>query len=338
MTARLEVEDLHVRFDTDEGRVLAVNGVSFSIDPGEVVSLVGESGCGKSMTAMAILGLLPPTATRTGSIRLEGEDISTFGTKAMRRIRGRDISMIFQEPMTSLNPVFTVGYQITEVLRRHEGLSRRQARARVVELLELVRIPAAAQRVDEYPHQMSGGMRQRVMIAMAVACNPKVLLADEPTTALDVTIQAQILDIVRGLKDDLGTSVVMITHDLGVVADIADRVVVMYAGYVVENGQVDDLFATPQHPYTLGLMGSVPRPDLVIAGQVSSSDRLAEIPGLVPTLSEPADACVFAPRCERTDEVCLAQMPTLVETAPGQQAACVHPGSPDRAGAEVASA
>jgi len=320
---RLEVENLHVRFDTDEGSVLAVNGVSFALQAGEVLALVGESGCGKSMTAMAVLGLLPPTATPSGSIRLEGRDISGLSQRELRAIRGREISMIFQEPMTSLNPVFTVGHQIGEVLRRHEGLSRKQARARAIELLDLVRIPSAPTRVDEYPHQMSGGMRQRVMIAMAVACNPKVLLADEPTTALDVTIQAQILDIMRDLRHELGTSIVMITHDLGVVADIADRVVVMYAGHVAETGTVDAVFANPQHPYTVGLLGSVPRPDLVLA---DVQDRLAEIPGVVPTLRQPPTECVFAPRCPRADQSCLTRMPELTETAPGQRAACVHPG------------
>ncbi len=331
-SARLEVEDLHVRFDTDEGRTLAVDGVSFSVEAGEVLALVGESGCGKSMTAMATMGLLPPTATRTGTVRLEGRDISSLSRREMRSILGRDISMIFQEPMTSLNPVFTVGYQIGEVLRRHEGLSRKAARRRAVELLDLVRIPEPGQRVDEYPHQMSGGMRQRVMIAMAVACNPKVLLADEPTTALDVTIQAQILDIIRDLRKQLDTSVVMITHDLGVVADIADRVVVMYAGHVVETGVVDDLFASTQHPYTMGLLGSVPRPDLVVA---DAQDRLAEIPGMVPTLHEPPASCVFAPRCPRAGDDCRAAMPELVETVPGQFAACIHPGRQPARTAEV---
>jgi peptide/nickel transport system ATP-binding protein len=332
-TPRLSVEDLRVRFDSDDGTVLAVNGVSFDVGEGEVLALVGESGCGKSMTAMALLGLLPPTATRSGSIRLAGRDLTTLRPREMRELRGREISMIFQEPMTSLNPVFTVGYQVAEVLRRHEGLSRRAAQDRAVELLELVRIPAPRQRVDEYPHQMSGGMRQRVMIAMAVACNPKVLLADEPTTALDVTIQAQILDIMRDLREQLGTSVVIITHDLGVVADIADRVVVMYAGHVVETGVVDDVFARPQHPYTIGLLGSVPRPDLA---PTSASDRLTEIPGIVPTLRQPPHECVFAPRCPRADDECRRGMPALVETAPGQRAACVHPG-PVTERAEVAS-
>ena len=323
MNARLEVSDLRVRFDTDEGPVLATSGVSFSLAPGGVLALVGESGCGKSVTAMALLGLLPPTATATGSVRLEGQELIGLPQRHLRRIRGREMSMIFQEPMTSLNPAFTVGYQIAEVLRRHEGLDRTAARARAVELLDLVRIPEPAKRVREFPHQLSGGMRQRVMIAMAVACNPKVLLADEPTTALDVTIQAQVLDIMRDLREQLGTSIVLITHDLGVVADIAEDVVVMYAGHVVESGGVDPVFAAPQHPYTNGLLGSVPRPDL---GLADGQDRLREIPGFVPVLREPPGACVFAPRCPRADEPCREAMPALDERAPGQYAACVHPG------------
>ncbi|MQA03739.1 MAG: ATP-binding cassette domain-containing protein [Streptosporangiales bacterium] len=327
---RLVVEDLKVRFDSDDGTVLAVNGVSFSVGPGGVVALVGESGCGKSVTAMALLGLLPATATRSGSVRLEGRDISDLGPKQLREIRGRDMSMIFQEPMTSLNPAFTVGFQIGEVLRRHVGLSRKDARVRAVELLDLVRIPAAEQRVDDFPHQMSGGMRQRVMIAMAVACNPKVLLADEPTTALDVTIQAQVLDIMRDLREQFGTSIVIITHDLGVVADIADDVVVMYAGHVVESADADSVFTNPQHPYTVGLLGSVPRPDL---GPDSAPERLREIPGIVPVLREQPTACVFAPRCPRADDECLAEMPPLAATAPGQLAACVHPGAKAAEGA-----
>jgi len=323
VTARLEVTGLRVRFDTDEGSVLAANGVSFSLRPGGVLGLVGESGCGKSVTAMAVLGLLPPTATSEGSVRLDGEEIAGLPPRRMRRIRGREISMIFQEPMTSLNPAFTVGYQIAEVLRRHEGLTRDQARVRAAELLDLVRIPEPGKRVGEFPHQLSGGMRQRVMIAMAVACNPKVLLADEPTTALDVTIQAQVLDIMRDLRAQLGTSIVLITHDLGVVADIADDVVVMYAGHVVESGAVDTVFAGPRHPYTIGLLGSVPRPDL---GLDDGRGRLREIPGFVPTLREPPGACVFAPRCPRADALCQERMPPLEEQAPGQYAACVHPG------------
>ncbi|MGH9059478.1 MAG: ABC transporter ATP-binding protein, partial [Acidimicrobiales bacterium] len=238
---------------TDEGPVLAVAGASFSIAPGEVLALVGESGCGKSMTAMSILRLLPPGATLTGSIALEGRELTTLSRRQMREVRGRDVSMVFQEPMTSLNPSFTVGFQVGEVLRRHRALSRREARQRVLELLDLVRIPAPARRIDEYPHQMSGGMRQRVVIAMAVACNPKLLIADEPTTALDVTVQAQVLDVIRDLRQQIDSSILLITNDLGVVADIADRVEVMYAGHRVESGAVDDLFRDPQHPYTMGL-------------------------------------------------------------------------------------
>lgn len=323
MNARLEVTGLRVRFDTDEGSVLAANGVSFSLRPGGVLAIVGESGCGKSVTAMAILGLLPPTATREGSVKLEGRELVGLSQRRMRQIRGRELSMIFQEPMTSLNPAFTVGFQIAEVLRRHEALDRAAARWRAAELLDLVRIPEPGKRAGEYPHQMSGGMRQRVMIAMAVACNPKVLLADEPTTALDVTIQAQVLDIMRDLREQLGTSIVLITHDLGVVADIAEDVVVMYAGHVVESGDVDTLFANPRHPYTIGLLGAVPRPDL---GAGDGRGRLREIPGFVPTLREPPEACVFAPRCPRADADCRRAMPALRGQAPGQHAACVHPG------------
>ncbi|MQA80995.1 MAG: ATP-binding cassette domain-containing protein [Streptosporangiales bacterium] len=332
--ARLEVSDLRVRFEGDDDRVLAVNGVSFSVRPGGVLALVGESGCGKSVTALAVLGLLPATAVREGSVRLEGRELSGLSLRQLRDVRGREISMIFQEPMTSLNPSFTVGFQIGEVLRRHEGISRQAARVRAAELLDLVRIPAATGRVHDYPHQMSGGMRQRVMIAMAVACNPKVLLADEPTTALDVTIQAQVLDIMRDLRDQFGTSIVMITHDLGVVADIAEDVVVMYAGHVVESGDVDSVFENPQHPYTVGLLGSVPRPDLTAE---EAPERLREIPGIVPTLRERPESCVFAPRCPRADEPCHTEMPPLRETAPGQEAACVHPGPAVAPAEEVVS-
>jgi len=334
VSPRLAVTDLSVRFATDDGPVLAVDRMSFSVEPGEVLALVGESGCGKSVTAMSILRLLPSIASMTGSIALEGVELTDLSLPEMRKIRGRDISMIFQEPMTSLNPSFTVGFQIGEVLRRHEGMSRKAARARAVELLELVRMPAPEVRVDEYPHQLSGGMRQRVMIAMAVACSPKVLIADEPTTALDVTIQAQILDILRDLQQRVDASIVLITHDLGVVADIADRVEVMYAGHKVESGPVDALFAAPQHPYTMGLMGAVPRPDL--AG--GTQQRLQEIPGLVPVLHREPEACVFAARCPRASDDCLSAMPPLELVRPGQRAACYHPGrrdTPDQQGALV---
>jgi peptide/nickel transport system ATP-binding protein len=323
MTPRLQVEDLSVQFNTDEGPVLAVDRMSFTVEPREVLALVGESGCGKSVTSMSILRLLPRLASVTGSIKLEGQELTSMSEASIREIRGRDISMIFQEPMTSLNPSFTVGFQIGEVLRRHEGMTRQQSRVRAVELLELVRMPAPKARLREYPHQLSGGMRQRVMIAMAVACSPKVLIADEPTTALDVTIQAQILDILRDLRQEVGTSILLITHDLGVVADIADRVEIMYAGHQIESGLVDDLFANPQHPYTIGLLGAVPRPDLL--GQ-NGSRRLQEIPGLVPVLRGRPNSCVFAPRCPRATSVCGESMPPLEQTQPGQHAACFHAG------------
>jgi peptide/nickel transport system ATP-binding protein len=334
VSPRLAVNDLSVRFATDEGGVLAVDRMSFSVEPGEVLALVGESGCGKSVTAMSVLRLLPSIATMTGSITLEGTELTSLSTAQMREIRGRDISMIFQEPMTSLNPSYTIGFQIGEVLKRHEGMSRKQARDRAIELLELVRMPAPGARVKEYPHQLSGGMRQRVMIAMAVACSPKVLIADEPTTALDVTIQAQILDILRDLRQRVGASIVLITHDLGVVADIADRVEVMYAGHKVESGPVDELFANPQHPYTIGLLGAVPRPDL--AGGVQ--DRLQEIPGLVPVLRGKPKSCVFAPRCSRATDECREAMPPLELVRLRQHAACVHPGRRDAEISKVVNA
>ncbi|MGH3437693.1 MAG: ABC transporter ATP-binding protein [Sciscionella sp.] len=318
-TPVLDIRDLRVRFDTDEGPVLAVDGLSLSVAENEVLAVVGESGCGKSVTSLAVLGLTPPHARVSGSIRLCGRELTTLPNKQLRHIRGREVAMVFQEPMSSLNPVFTVGRQIGEVLTRHEGLSKKSARARTVELLDLVRIPAAASRLDEYPHQLSGGMRQRVMIAMAVACNPKLIIADEPTTALDVTIQAQVLDILRQLRRDLGTAVVLITHNLGVVADIADRVVVMYAGHKVEQGGVAELFANPQHPYTAGLLGAVPH-----GGDRS---RLVEIPGLVPVLREKPAACVFSQRCSRVQHDCEQLMPEVTETSAGQFAACLHPGS-----------
>ncbi|MDT7648843.1 MAG: peptide/nickel transport system ATP-binding protein [Pseudonocardiales bacterium] len=323
MTPRLAVENLSVEFSTDEGPVLAVDRMSFTVEPREVLALVGESGCGKSVTSMSILGLLPRSATVSGSIEFEGRELTSLPEAAIREIRGRDVSMIFQEPMTSLNPSFTVGFQIREVLHRHERMTRRQSWARASELLELVRMPAPEARLREYPHQLSGGMRQRVMIAMAVACNPKVLIADEPTTALDVTIQAQILDILRDLREEVGTSILLITHDLGVVADIADRVAIMYAGHQVESGPVDDLFAHPQHPYTAGLLGAVPRPDRF---NRSGSRRLQEIPGLVPVLHGRPDACVFAPRCARASGECATSMPVLEQTRPAQYAACFHAG------------
>ena len=324
MEAQLQVEDLTVRLKTDEGPVVAVSGVSFSVASGEVLALVGESGCGKSMTALAIMGLLPRGAERRGSIRLAGTELTTLGSKQMRDVRGRSVSMVFQEPMTSLNPAFTVGFQVAEVLRQHMGMDRRQARARAAELMDLVRIPGGASRLREYPHQLSGGMRQRVMIAMAIACNPRLLIADEPTTALDVTIQAQILDVLRDLRREFSMAMILITHDLGVVADIADRVEVMYAGHRVEAADATELFARPQHPYTTGLLAAVPRPDLLAAGQRMT---LREIPGVVPTMRAAPASCVFEPRCSRADDQCRAAMPGWAEVRPGHHAACFHPAA-----------
>jgi peptide/nickel transport system ATP-binding protein len=314
----LDVRDLSVRFETDDGATHAVDRFSFSLAPREVLGIVGESGCGKSVTMMSLLRLLPATAAVSGTALFGGEDLLAASPARLRRIRGREISFVFQEPMTSLNPAFTVGRQIGEVLRRHLELSRADARARAVELLDLVRIPAPARRVSEYPHQLSGGMRQRVMIAMALACDPKLLIADEPTTALDVTIQAGILDLMRDIRDRLGTAIVLITHNLGVVADIADRVVVMYAGRKAEEAPVRELFAHPQHPYTVGLLGAIPRRGV---------ERLREIPGLVPSLSEPLPYCAFAPRCSRADELSRSAVPELREVRPAHLVACFHPGS-----------
>jgi peptide/nickel transport system ATP-binding protein len=317
----LEVEDLSVRFETDDGNVHAVDRLAFTLDEGEVLGIVGESGCGKSVSLMSITRLLPPTANVTGSARLGDIDLLTASSSQIRRVRGRSIAYVFQEPMTSLNPSFTVGRQIDEVLRRHLDFSRSAAQRRAIELLELVRIPAPERRVNEYPHELSGGMRQRVMIAIALACDPKILVADEPTTALDVTIQAGILDLMRDIRARLGTAIVLITHNLGVVADIADRVLVMYAGRKVEEAPVHELFAAPQHPYTIGLLGAIPRP-----GSASAIGRLQEIPGRVPSLRELPQACVFADRCPRADELTRSELPQLREVRPRHLVACFHPG------------
>jgi len=317
----LEVADLSVRFDTDSGTVHAVDRMSFTLAESAVLGIVGESGCGKSVTAMSLLRLLPETASISGRARFDGDDLLGASSRRLRRIRGNEIGFVFQEPMTSLNPVFTVGRQITETLRTHRGLSRSAARKRAVELLDLVHIPAPERRVREYPHQLSGGMRQRVMIAMAVACDPKILIADEPTTALDVTIQAGILDLMRELRERLGTAIILITHNLGVVADIADRVVVMYAGRKAEEAPVHELFARPQHPYTIGLLGAIPLP-----GAASKQDRLREIPGRVPSLAELPDHCAFAPRCPRADDLTRSEVPPLRAVGPGHHVACFHPG------------
>jgi peptide/nickel transport system ATP-binding protein len=318
----LEVADLSVRFDTDDGPVHAVDRMSFTLGQGEVLGIVGESGCGKSVTCMSLVRLLPETATVSGRVVFDGRDLLALPPRRLRQVRGREISYVFQEPMTSLNPVFTVGHQIGEVLRRHLGLSRSSARARAIELLRLVRIPAADRRLDEYPHQLSGGMRQRVMIAIAVACDPKVLVADEPTTALDVTIQAGILDLMRDIRERLGTAIILITHNLGVVADVADRVLVMYAGRKAEEAPVAELFAHPQHPYTIGLLGAIPRP---YEGEGTRA-RLQEIPGRVPSLRELPQACAFADRCPRADELTRSEIPPLREVRPRHVVACFHPG------------
>ncbi len=315
----LAVEDLDVRFASAERRIHAVDGVSFAVRPGEVLAIVGESGCGKSVTAMSMLGLQPRTARVGGSALLQGTQLVGATEQQLQPLRGKQIAMIFQEPMTSLNPVLTIGRQIVEVLRRHLGMDRQQARRRAIELLTLVGIPAAEQRIDSYPHQLSGGMRQRVMIAIAVACDPEVLIADEPTTALDVTIQAGILDVLKELRERLGTAIVLITHDLGVVADVADRVVVMYAGRVVESGTVTEIFDDPQHPYTRGLLGAVLRPG-------GRGRRLAEIPGLVPNLTEQPEACTFADRCANADDECRSTRPPLTDRGAGHAVACFHPG------------
>lgn len=319
----LEVEDLRTHFRTPDGVVRAVDGVSFHIAPGETLAVVGESGCGKSVTSMSILRLIPePPGKVTGRIAFRGRDLLSLSEREMRQIRGNEISMIFQEPMTSLNPVLTVGRQIRETLKLHQGLDDRTAEARAIEMLDLVHIPEARRRVKEYPHQLSGGMRQRVMIAMALACNPKLLIADEPTTALDVTIQAQILDLMRELKAKVGAAILLITHDLGVVAEMAERIIVMYAGRKVEEARATDLFRTPRHPYTRGLLGAVPKLGSSLAADAPS--RLAEIPGIVPSLKKPIVGCAFASRCSEATELCRQVAPAIEAKAPGHFVACHH--------------
>ena len=313
----LRVENLSITFEGDRGRLTpVVTGVSFEIGRGETVGIVGESGCGKSVTALSVLRLLPrETARVSGQITFEGRDLQGLREREMQELRGNRLAMIFQEPMTSLNPSYTVGDQIGETLRRHRGMSAAQAREKSIELLQQVRIPSPEMRVDAFPHKLSGGMRQRVMIAMALACQPALLIADEPTTALDVTIQAQILDLLRDLSRDTGTSVLMITHDLGVVAELCSRVIVMYAGEIVEQASVGDLFARPQHPYTVGLLGSIPR-----AGD--KRDRLSSIRGSVPALTNVTRGCRFAARCPFADAKCQAEVPPLFDTGAGHLSRC----------------
>ncbi|MFO8059210.1 MAG: ABC transporter ATP-binding protein [Bacillota bacterium] len=315
--ALVKVDDLKTYFYTEDGMVPAVDGATFHIDRGETLGVVGESGCGKSVSALSIMRLIPDPPGKIlegSSILFEGEELLKKRESDMRKIRGNDISMIFQEPMTSLNPVYTVGDQIMEAIILHQGLSEREARARAIEMLKLVGISDPGQRVDEYPHQMSGGMRQRVMIAMALSCNPKMLIADEPTTALDVTIQAQILELMKELKQELGMAIMLITHDLGVVAEMAERVVVMYAGKIVEEASVFDLFGDPQHPYTEGLMNSIPRLD-------RAGGRLHVIEGVVPNPLNMPVGCYFNPRCPYAMDICRSEQPRLVETD-GRRVAC----------------
>ncbi len=323
MSAILEVRDLQTRFHTLDGVVRAVDGVSFDVDRGETLGIVGESGCGKSVTALSILRLIPPETGKiaSGSIRFEGRELTGLAEEEMKSLRGHRISMIFQEPMTSLNPVLTVGTQIAENVVRHLGVSWRQARERAFQMLDLVRIADARRRLDEYPHQLSGGMRQRVMIAMALSCDPQLLIADEPTTALDVTIQAQILDLMLELKEKTGTAIVLITHDLGVVAETTQRVVVMYAGRKVEEAPVEALFDNPLHPYTRGLMQAIPRLD-VEADAAGARPRLQEIPGLVPILTKPIVGCAFAARCSLATDRCRREAPPFVDAGGGHIVAC----------------
>jgi peptide/nickel transport system ATP-binding protein/oligopeptide transport system ATP-binding protein len=315
----LSVENLRIDFGTERGAVTAVDGISFDLKPGEVLGLVGESGCGKSVTALAIMGLLPnpPGRIASGRIMFEGRDLAAMPQAELRQIRGQRISMIFQEPMTSLNPVYTVGNQLTETIRWHERMGQKAARDRATEMLAKVGIPSPRQRLDEYPHQLSGGMRQRVMIAMALALTPTLLLADEPTTALDVTIQAQILDLLRSLQEEFHMAVVLITHDLGVVAEFVDRVAVMYAGRIAETAAVNDLYERPRHPYTQGLLASIPSLD-------NEQERLTAIPGIVPSPYDFPQGCRFAPRCAHARPQCAAAAPPLRTDAGGHGVACIR--------------
>ena len=313
----LEVDDLRTEFHTEEGIVHAVNGITYNLHEGETLGIVGESGCGKSVSVLSIMRLLAsPPAKIYGSVRFRGTDLLQLPESEMRKIRGAQIAMVFQDPLTSLNPVLTIGYQMIEPLQLHLGMSKAEARDRAVELLEMVGIPEARSRLDDYPHQFSGGMRQRVMIAMALACNPSLLIADEPTTALDVTIQAQIVDLMKQLRDEIGMTLIWITHDLGVVAGLADRVIVMYAGFIVEDAPVDDLYENPRHPYTKALLKSLPRMD------GSPGEKLETIEGLPPDLISLPRGCPFAARCKYAKPICYEQRPPLEEIAPGRRLAC----------------
>ncbi len=314
----VDVKNLRTFFYTEDGEVPAVDDVSFHVNRGETLGIVGESGCGKSVTSLSVMRLIPEPPGKIldgSSITFEGEELLTKRESDMRKIRGNDISMIFQEPMTSLNPVYTCGDQIMEAITLHQGLSEREARNQAIDMLRLVGIPAPEQRVDEYPHQLSGGMRQRVMIAMALSCNPKLLIADEPTTALDVTIQAQILEIMKELKDEMGMAIMLITHDLGVIAEMAERVVVMYAGKIVEEAEAHEIFRNPMHPYTEGLINSIPRMDM------PSDERLHVIEGVVPNPLNMPVGCYFHPRCPYAMDICRSEQPKFI-TQEGHQVAC----------------
>ncbi|HWO43491.1 MAG TPA: ABC transporter ATP-binding protein [Candidatus Eisenbacteria bacterium] len=323
MSDLIQVKDLRTSFFTPEGELRAIDGVSFEISEGKTLGLVGESGCGKSVTSLSIMRLIPspPGKIVGGEILYRGRDLLKLSNEEMRKIRGNEISMIFQEPMTSLNPVFTVGNQIGEAIRLHQGLSKKEARAKTIEMLRLVKIADPETRVDNYPHQMSGGMRQRVMIAMALSCNPSLLIADEPTTALDVTIQAQILELIKELQQKLGMALLLITHDLGVVAERADEVAIMYAGKIVERASAREIFARPLHPYTVGLLNSLPGTD----GR--KKQRLDAIPGMVPSPLHLPSGCRFRDRCPRARGVCAETEPALVELEPRHWVACYFPGS-----------
>ncbi len=314
----LEIKDLRTEFHTQDGVVHAVNGISYRLHEGETLGIVGESGCGKSVSMLSVMRLLqePPAKIAAGEVNFRGKDLFELSDEEMRDIRGSQIAMIFQDPMTSLNPVLTIGHQLREPLEIHLGMSEEDSRERAIELLKLVGIPEAETRLDDYPHQFSGGMRQRVMIAMALSCNPSLLIADEPTTALDVTIQAQIVDLVNRLQDHFGMTLIWITHDLGVTASLVDRIVVMYAGFIVEDASVEDLYADPRHPYTAALLDSLPRVDGL------REDKLESIEGLPPDLASLPTGCPFAARCAFTKDKCWEENPPLVEHRPGHKAAC----------------
>ncbi len=318
----LSVCNLTVEFTIRGGVVPVIDDLSFELAAGETLSLVGESGCGKSMTALAIMGLIPspPGVISAGSIILQGEDLIQASDTRLREIRGNEVSMVFQEPMTSLNPVYTVGEQIAETLRRHQGLTRSQAQAQAIQMIDAVQIPLPERRVHDYPHQLSGGMRQRIMIAMALACQPKILIADEPTTALDVTVQAQIFDLMQNLQKETGAAIILITHDMGSVAEMAERVVVMYAGRKIEDGRVEDILLGPQHPYTRGLIACVPH---LLDTVTSDRPYLQEVPGMVPPLADFGfEGCMFAPRCNLVKDVCWQQKPDATKLTETQSAAC----------------